>query len=77
MIKPLLTPHPMLHTQDTHRGFATCEPIFCDRCPDLALAMVDGVPLCIACLMASIENIMSPKGEIEVTIEPLSIHRDG
>ena len=29
-------------------------PIFCDRCPTLAFAVLDGSPLCESCLMEQV-----------------------
>ena len=41
-------------------------PIFCDNCPTLAFAILDGAPLCEACLMAAVKH-----GEMS-KIEPLA-----
>ena len=31
-------------------------PIFCEQCPDLAMAVVDDSALCRRCMMAALEN---------------------
>jgi hypothetical protein len=44
-------------------------PIFCDRCPTLAFAIIDDAPLCEACL---VQHIDSQGGLIStMKIEPL------
>lgn len=40
-------------------------PIFCDNCPTLAFAILDGAPLCEACLMKAVKN------NTNLHIEPL------
>ena len=36
-------------------------PIFCDNCSLLALATLDGAPLCLDCLQAALKGISNPK----------------
>ena len=43
-------------------------PIFCDRCPTLAFAILDGAPLCEACLLEQV-TLAGPKAP--PNIEPL------
>ena len=40
-------------------------PIFCDNCPTLAFAILDGAPLCETCLMKAVEH------DADLRIEPL------
>ena len=47
---------------------ASHPPIFCDQCATLALAMLDGAPLCAKCLMAEVECKDAP---LVNRIEPL------
>jgi hypothetical protein len=56
---------------------ATKGAILCKRCPDYALAKLNGTPLCLSCLMKSIEKNVQPSGKIEMKIEPLSILSGG
>jgi hypothetical protein len=51
--------------------------IICKRCPDYALAKLNGTPLCLSCLMESVGTVIQPSGEIAVKIEPLSILSSG
>ena len=44
-------------------------PIFCDRCPTLAFAVLDGAPLCEACLLEQVK-IAGPAAS-RLKIEPL------
>ena len=67
----------LFHSGNNCRTSPTAEPVFCDSCPDLALALLNGTPLCFACLMKAIEKVVSPAGENEVDIEPLPIRSDG
>ena len=31
-------------------------PIFCEQCPDLAMAVVEGSALCLRCMMSEVEG---------------------
>ena len=44
-------------------------PIFCDNCATLALAVLDGSPLCEHCLMEAVHR--SKDREISLKIAPL------
>ena len=50
-------------------------PIFCDNCPELALALLDGAPLCDRCLKRVVLNDSS-LGSME-KIEPLRFSSSG
>jgi hypothetical protein len=34
----------------------SCVPVFCDDCNCLAVAILDGAPLCMKCLTAALHN---------------------
>lgn len=44
-------------------------PIFCDKCPTLAFAILDGAPLCEACLLKQIKK--TDDKAVFLKIEPL------
>ena len=46
-------------------------PIFCDNCSSLALASLDGAPLCAACLEAAIDQL-DDSAVSRARIEPLA-----
>ena len=48
-------------------------PIFCEQCPDLAMAVVDGSTLCLRCMMAELAG--RPDGWIAEHAEPLLVQR--
>jgi len=48
-------------------------PIFCEQCPDLAMAVVDGSALCLHCMMTEIEG--RPEGWIAEHAKPLLVQR--
>jgi hypothetical protein len=46
-------------------------PVFCDECSSLALAELDGAPLCLACILAALEREAEPA--LAGRIEPLHL----
>jgi hypothetical protein len=48
-------------------------PIFCEQCPDLAMAVVDGSPLCLRCTKAELEG--RPEAWIARHARPLLVQR--
>ena len=47
-------------------------PIFCEQCPDLAMAVVDDAALCVRCMMAALKG--RPEAWIAEHTQPLVIH---
>ena len=48
-------------------------PIFCEQCPDLAMAVVDGSTLCLRCMMAELKG--RAEGWIAEHAKPLLVQR--
>jgi len=48
-------------------------PIFCEQCPDLAMAVVDDAALCVRCMMAALKG--RPESWIAEHARPLVVHR--
>jgi hypothetical protein len=46
-------------------------PIFCEQCPDLAMAVVDDSALCLRCMMAELEG--RPEAWIAEHTRPLLV----
>jgi hypothetical protein len=46
-------------------------PIFCEQCPDLAMAVVEGSALCLRCTMHEVEGRAS--GWIAEHMRPLAV----
>ncbi|MCK9522533.1 MAG: hypothetical protein M0R76_05725 [Proteobacteria bacterium] len=40
-------------------------PIFCDECNALAVAILEGAPLCMACLKEALRQSQEPSPEIQ------------
>jgi hypothetical protein len=53
------------------RGPAVEPPVFCEQCPNLALALLDDSPLCRSCALAAIEGRAA--GWIEEHTRPLDL----
>ena len=47
-------------------------PIFCEQCPDLAMAVVDDAALCVRCMMAALRG--RSESWIAEHTQPLVIH---
>ena len=48
------------------------EAVLCNNCPDLALARLNGVPLCLSCLMAAVKSDNEKQMIKTMNIKPLA-----